>query len=220
MNNQPNPHKSNQKPLQKIHFLLLDKSQTIHFPNWSCSKCQVEIQIQAPLSKFFFCKYPLFSSSWLHKILLIRNFTLEAAWRRRVFGRPLPSRLPAVQEGSAVDGGDQAGGAGGAGVTLTNWIVAVQSFSRVWLFVTPWTAARQASLSITISWSLLKLMSIELVMPSNHLILFCPLLLLPSFFPSIRFFSIRVGSSHQMAKVLELQLQHLSFQWIFRIDFL
>ena len=64
-------------------------------------------------------------------------------------------------------------------------------FSRcyVWLFVIPWTAARQASLSITNSQSLLKLMSIKLVMPSNHLILCRPLLLLPSIFPSIRVFS-------------------------------
>ena len=61
--------------------------------------------------------------------------------------------------------------------------------SRVQLFVTPWTAARQASLSITNSWSLLKLMSIESVMPSNHLILCHPLLLQPSIFPSIRVFS-------------------------------
>ena len=65
----------------------------------------------------------------------------------------------------------------------------VQSLSRVWLFATPWIAARQASLSIASSWSLLKLMSIELVMPSNHLILCHPLLLLPSIFPSIRVFS-------------------------------
>ena len=57
------------------------------------------------------------------------------------------------------------------------------------LFTTPWTAAHQASLSITISRSLLKLMSIELVMPSNHLILSCPLLPLPSIFPSIGVFS-------------------------------
>ena len=64
----------------------------------------------------------------------------------------------------------------------------VQYLSCVWLFVTPWTAARQPSLSITKSWSLLKLMSIELVMPSNHLILCCPLLLPPSIFPSIRVF--------------------------------
>ena len=60
----------------------------------------------------------------------------------------------------------------------------VQSLSHVWLFVTPWTAARQASLSITNSWSLLKPMSIESVMPSYHLILCCPLLLLPSIFPA------------------------------------
>ena len=65
----------------------------------------------------------------------------------------------------------------------------VQSLSRVWLLATPWTAARQASLSITNSWSLPKLMSIELVIPSNHLILCCPLLLPPTIFPSIRVFS-------------------------------
>ena len=66
--------------------------------------------------------------------------------------------------------------------------VVVQSLSHVWLFMTPWTPACQASLS-TISRSLLKLMSIELVMPSNHLILCLPCLLLPSIFPSIRVFS-------------------------------
>ena len=64
-----------------------------------------------------------------------------------------------------------------------------QSLNHVQLFVTPWTAARQASLSITNSQSLLKLMSIELVMPSNHFILCHPLLLLPLIFPSIRDFS-------------------------------
>ena len=65
----------------------------------------------------------------------------------------------------------------------------VQSLSRVRLFATLWTVARQASLSITNSWSLLKLMSIKSVMPSNHFILCHPLLLLPSIFPSIRVFS-------------------------------
>ena len=65
----------------------------------------------------------------------------------------------------------------------------VQSLSRVRLSATPWTAARQASLSITNSWSLLKLLSVESVMPSNHLILCHPLLLPPSIFPSIRVFS-------------------------------
>ena len=66
----------------------------------------------------------------------------------------------------------------------------VQSHSHVQHLETSWTAARQASLSITKSWSLLKLMSIKLVMPSNHLILCRPFLLLPSIFPSIRIFSI------------------------------
>ena len=65
----------------------------------------------------------------------------------------------------------------------------VQLLSRVWLFTTPWTAARQASLSITNSQSLLKLMPIESVMPSNHLIFCRPLLRPPSIFPSIRVFS-------------------------------
>ena len=65
----------------------------------------------------------------------------------------------------------------------------VQSLSRGRFFATPWLAACQASLSITNSWSLLKLMSIEPLMPSNHLILCCPLLLLPSISPSIRVFS-------------------------------
>ena len=68
-------------------------------------------------------------------------------------------------------------------------INSVQSLSHVCLFATPWTAARQASLSTTNSWSLPKPMSIELVMPSGHLILCCPLLLPPSTFPSIRVFS-------------------------------
>ena len=71
-------------------------------------------------------------------------------------------------------------------LTLNNIFSSVQLLSRVQLFATPWTAAHQASPSIT---NLLKLMSIESVMPSNHLILCCPLLLLPSIFPSIRIFS-------------------------------
>ena len=72
---------------------------------------------------------------------------------------------------------------------LTPCIVVVQSLSHAWLLATSWAAARQASLLCTISWSLLKLIFIELVMPSNHLILCRPLLLLPSIFPSIRVFS-------------------------------
>ena len=67
--------------------------------------------------------------------------------------------------------------------------VVVQLPNCVWISVTPWTAGHQAFLSLPISWSLLKFMSIESVMPSNHLILYCPLLLLPSIFPSIGVFS-------------------------------
>ena len=74
-----------------------------------------------------------------------------------------------------------------SGWFIMSWVV-VQSLSHVQLFATPWTAAHQASLSFTISQSLFKLMSIRLVMPSNHLIL-CHPLLLPSIFPSIRIFS-------------------------------
>ena len=89
----------------------------------------------------------------------------------------------------------------------------VQSLSHVWLFATPWTAARQALLSITNSWSLLKLMFIESVMPSNHLILCHLLLLLPSIFPSIRVFSnesvlcIRWQSIGASASVLPMNIQ-------------
>ena len=89
----------------------------------------------------------------------------------------------------------------------------VQSLSHVRLFVTQWTAARQASCSITNSRRLPKVMSIESVMLSNHLVLCRPLLLFSSIFPSIRVFSNVsglfqcVGSLHQVTKVLELQLQ-------------
>ena len=76
-------------------------------------------------------------------------------------------------------------------VILTEYdcLTSVQSYSHIRFFATPWTAACQASLSVTNSQSLLKLMSIEFVMPSNHLILCCPLIPLPSIFPSIRVFS-------------------------------
>ena len=85
---------------------------------------------------------------------------------------------------------------------------------------TPWTAAHQVSLSFTFSWSLLRLLSIELVMPSEP---FCALLSLSP--PAFNLCQPQglfqwVGSLHQVARVLELQLQHQSFQWIFRVDFL
>ena len=84
--------------------------------------------------------------------------------------------------------------------------------SCVQLFVTSWTAAHQASLSLTISWSLLKLMSIELVMPPHHLILCCLLLLLPSVFPCIRVFTSESALRIKWPKLLDFQLYHQSFQ--------
>ena len=86
--------------------------------------------------------------------------------------------------------------------------ILVQSLSHVQLFATPGTAARQASLSISKSHSLLKLMSIKSVMPSKYLVLYHPLLLLPSIFSKIRVFPQCISSLHQVAKV------------IFRTDFL
>ena len=101
-------------------------------------------------------------------------------------------------------------------------IFVVQLLSHVLLFATLWTAAHQASLSFTTSLHSgdvlmcsgheLKLMSIELMMTSNHLILCHPRLLLPSVFPSIRVFFQFVNSSHQVIKVMELQLQYQSLQ--------
>ena len=85
-------------------------------------------------------------------------------------------------------------------------LAVVQSLSHVQLFVTPWAADCQPRLSFIISQSLFRFMSIESMMSSNHLIL-------------CRHFQW-VGSSHQVAKVLERQLQHQSFQWIFRVDLL
>ena len=95
----------------------------------------------------------------------------------------------------------------------------VQSLSCVCLFVSPWTAAHQASLSITNSWSLFKLIFMESVMPSNHLILSSPS---PPAFNLSQHQGLfqGVSSLHQVAKVLEFQLQHQSFQRIVRTDFL
>ena len=99
---------------------------------------------------------------------------------------------------------------------LTLFFFVVQSLSHVQLFATLWTAAQQASLTFTISQSLLKLMSIESVMPSNHLALCCPLLLLPSVFPNIRsspvswLFTSRsqsIGAS-ALAPGLPMNIQH------------
>ena len=100
------------------------------------------------------------------------------------------------------------------------FISSVQSLSRVRLFSTPWIAARQASLSITNSRSSLRLTSIVSVMPSSHLILCRPLLLLPPIPPSIKSLFQWVNSSHEVAKGLEFQLQHHPLQRNPRADLL
>ena len=96
----------------------------------------------------------------------------------------------------------------------------VQLLSRVRLFATPWIAARQTSLSITNSRNSPKPMSIESVMPSNHLILCCPLFLLPSIFPSIRVFSNESAVCIRWPKIWSFSFQHQSFQWTPRTDLL
>ena len=97
----------------------------------------------------------------------------------------------------------------------------VQSHSCVRLFMTPWIATHQASLSISNSRNLPKLISIKSLMPSSYLIPCCPLLLLPPIPPSIRQSLFQwVNSSHEVAKILEFQLQHPSFQWTPRTDLL
>ena len=102
-------------------------------------------------------------------------------------------------------------------ILFLTFVIVVQLLSHVQLFATLWTAAGQASLSFTVSWALLKFMSIESVIVSNQLILCCPLLL-PSSISQHQSLFQGVGSSHQVAKMLDLQLQHQSFQWIFMVD--
>ena len=97
--------------------------------------------------------------------------------------------------------------------------IVVQLLNHIWLFVAPWTEAPPTPLPFMISQSLLKLMSIESVMLSNHLIVCHPLLLLPSIFPQHQGLFQWVSPLPQVVQVLELQLQHQSFQWIIRVDF-
>ena len=144
------------------------------------------------------------------------GFFRQAYWNE--LPCPLPGDLPDPEieprslMSPAFSGGFFTTSATRKGPFVKNQFCSVQSLSHARLFATPWTAAHQASLSIANSQSLLKLMSIELLMPSNHFILCQPLLLLPSIFPRIRVFSHESSSSHQVAKVLEFQLQHQSFE--------
>ena len=130
--------------------------------------------------------------------------------KAKTFFFPSSCWLAVVWQKSRELGGRDGGSAADRRLLCLSPVV-VQSLSRVRLSATPWTAAHLASLSFTISGSLLKLMSIESVMPSSCLFICRPLLLLPSVFPSFRIFSYNFGSSHQMPRVLELQ--HQSFQY-------
>ena len=100
------------------------------------------------------------------------------------------------------------------------FFVVIQLFSHVQFFVPSWTTAPQASLSFTISWSLLKLMSIESVTPSNHLVLCCPLLLLSSVIPSIRVFSNGLALCIRWPKYWSFGFSISPFNEYFRFDFL
>ena len=99
------------------------------------------------------------------------------------------------------------------------YVVVVQSLSDIQLFATPWTVARQASLSLTTSWRLLRFMSSESVMPSNHPILCRPLLLLSSVLPSTRVFSNESAVCIRWPKT-GASASSLVLQWIFRVDIL
>ena len=95
-----------------------------------------------------------------------------------------------------------------------------KTLNHVWLFVTPMDCSMPGFPVITNSWSLLRLVSIELTMSSNQLVQHCPLLFLPSILSQHQGLFQWVSSLHQVARVLEFQLQHQSSQWIFRTDFL
>ena len=153
-------------------------------------------------------------------------------WRRK--WQPTPVFLPGESQGrrslvgcclwGRTESDTTEATAAPAAAAAAGHVVIVQSLSRIRLLATQRTAMCQASPSFTVSQSLLKFMSIELMMLSNQIILHCPLLLLPSIFPSIRIFSndsghfLWVSFSHQVAKVLERQ--HQFYQWVKRVDFL
>ena len=105
------------------------------------------------------------------------------------------------------------------GNSFSTVVTVVQSLNHVWLFTTPWTAAYQAALSFTISQNFLKVTSIESVMPSNHLIFCCPLLL-PSIFPSIRGFSNELALRFRWPKYWNFIFSIKFLHWIFRVNFL
>ena len=167
-------------PLGKGPLCRIQTSQfyMVTLPVPVCSKCVGEINDKEGIGSLslhldvFRLKFHLFSNDWHWKILvmfkIMASSSLLSVWKPCQPRAWVPTFIQEVHRAM---------------------FSSVQSLTHVWLFANPWTAAPQASLSITNSWSLLKLMSIESVMPSSHLILCCPLLLLPPTPPSIRVFS-------------------------------
>ena len=153
------------------------------------------------LSYCYSYSYSYINPHW-NSHFLIKSFLLLLTCHEKVFFNNFPSKILSAAK------------------FIQYAISSVQSLSCVRLFATPWIAAHHASLSITNSWSLPKLMSIESVMPSSHLILCRPLLLLPPNPSQHQSLFQWVNSSHEVAKVLEFQLQHQSFQWTPRTDLL
>ena len=140
------------------------------------------------------------------------------SWKTTVKRMKAPWYSGSIEDGEIIPSPLDLTGTFSTAFTLTAmFLTSVQLSCSLSDSAMPWTAARQASQPITDSGNLLKLMSTESVMPSNHLILCCPLLLLPSIFPSHQGLFQWVSSSQQVAKVFEHQ--HWSFQWIFRTDF-
>ena len=130
------------------------------------------------------------------------GFSRQEYWNGLPFPSPGDLPDPGIESGSPAFQADTLTSEPPGKPHIYAQFSSVQSLSHVRLFAIPWIAARQASLSVTNSWSSLKLMSIESVMPSSHLILCSPLFLLPPIPPSIRVFS----NAHEAAKVPEFQL--------------
>ena len=133
----------------------------------------------------------LFVNSWtvVRQDPLSMGFSKQEYWRGLPFPTPGDFPDPGIESPSPVAPALQADSFQVSYQGIPLYLLSVQSLSHVRLFMNPWTAAHQTSLSITNSWSLFKLISIESVMPSNHLMLCHPLLWLSSIFPSIRVFS-------------------------------
>ena len=129
------------------------------------------------------CWFYILKLYYIHWLLLLLSHFSRVQLCDPIDGSPPGPPVPGILQARTLEW---------VAISFSNawkWKVKVKSLSRVRLLATPWTAAHLVSLSFTISWSLLKLRSIESVMPFNHLLLCRPLLLLPSIFPSIRVFS-------------------------------